>query len=245
MDEQEKLALANLKKKQGYELKLWENWDVGGRTPDLLRPLLDSMRPLLKSQAERYKSGSLIPPAAVDAEFQKQFISAVRTYDPGRGAALGTHVFNHLRKAGRFLKQNRQLGYMPEHRIDKIVSFSTTRTELEESLGRPPNTQELSEQLQWHPKEVSRMEKELRAENWASGYEQDPLSVMPSREREVLNLIRYELGPEELAVYEYTLGVNGKPEMQPGEIARTLKMTPSKVARLKSSIAEKVKKYYG
>ena len=69
------------------------------------------------------------------------------------------------------------------------------------------------------------------------------MSVKPSRTAEVVRLIQYELKPEEQAVMEHLLGINGKPKLKPGEIATKLNMTPSKVSRIKSSIASKMGQY--
>ncbi len=69
------------------------------------------------------------------------------------------------------------------------------------------------------------------------------MTLTPSRESEVLNMVRYELTPEELLVYEYTVGFGGKPLLRPGQIANKLNMNPSKVTRLRKSMAAKVDKY--
>ncbi len=42
----------------------------------------------------------------------------------------------------------------------------------------------------------------------------------------------------ERLVFEYTAGYNGKPELPPSEIAKTLDIHPSKVSRIKKKINE-------
>jgi len=88
------------------------------------------------------------------------------------------------------------------------------------------------------------MELELRKEVPTSTLQSDMSSLKPSKETEIIRLIQYELTPEEKIVYEHLLGVNGKPQLKPGEIATRLNMSPSKVSRIKDSIGAKVKKYY-
>jgi DNA-binding MarR family transcriptional regulator len=58
-----------------------------------------------------------------------------------------------------------------------------------------------------------------------------------------MNLIRYQLTPEELLVYEYTIGAGGKPKLRPGEIATKLGMHPTKVSRLRNSITKKIESF--
>jgi hypothetical protein len=45
-------------------------------------------------------------------------------------------------------------------------------------------------------------------------------------------------------VYEYLLGINGKPQLKPGQIASRMRITSSKVSRIKTSIGNKAKRYY-
>jgi DNA-directed RNA polymerase specialized sigma subunit len=67
---------------------------------------------------------------------------------------------------------------------------------------------------------------------------------MPSRESEVLNMIRPELSPEETLVYEYKTGYGGKPQLKSGEIAKKLGVSPSKVTRITQAIGRKMKRYF-
>jgi hypothetical protein len=67
---------------------------------------------------------------------------------------------------------------------------------------------------------------------------------MPSRATEVARFIKTELSPEELLVWEYTTGEGGKPQLKPGEIAKVMRTSPSKISRLRNSIKSKIKKYY-
>lgn len=50
----------------------------------------------------------------------------------------------------------------------------------------------------------------------------------------------HPMSPEELKVYEYILGVNGKPRMKLIDIAKQLNFSPAKVSRLKKSIEQKL-----
>lgn len=244
-----KLAADILHKKKQFEFQQWEKWKTGGEKPEDLRPLLQSMKPLIQKQINVYKGRVPIPPAAVEAEFTRHALTAFRTFDPNRQAQLSTHVQNQLQKGRRFISTYQNLGYIPEHRVHKIGEFKLAQSTLQERLGRQPETFELSEQLGWSPAEVGRMQKEMRKDLPASGFitaegqSTDPAELMPSREREVMKLIQFELGPEEKLVYDYTYGLNGKPQLQPGQIATTLAFSPSKVSRIRNAIATKIKQY--
>jgi DNA-binding MarR family transcriptional regulator len=46
-----------------------------------------------------------------------------------------------------------------------------------------------------------------------------------------------------MQVHDYTRGLNGKPQLRPGEIARKLNMSPSKVTRIRNSISKKIEEH--
>jgi len=244
-----KVATDLLKKRKQFEFDQWQKWKNGGQKVGDLRPLLQSMRPLIQKQVNVYKNRVPIPPAAIEAEFTRHAMTAFKTYDPKRKAQLGTHVQNQMMKGRRFINTYQNLGYIPEHRVNRIGEYKVAMSSLQENLGRPPNTTELSEHLSWSPAEVGRMQKEDRSDLAASGFvtaegeTYDPASLMPSREREVMKLIQYELSPDEKAVYEYTYGMNGKSQMQPGQIASKMNFSKSKVSRIRNAIAGKIKGY--
>jgi hypothetical protein len=66
---------------------------------------------------------------------------------------------------------------------------------------------------------------------------------MPSRETEILRMIKPQLSSEEALVYEHLIGDGGKEQLRPGQIATKLGWNASKVTRIKNSIADKIKKY--
>lgn len=226
------------------ELQMWHEWNASGRHPDKLKPLLDSFKPLIESRAYVYKRQKLeIPTAAIDAEFQKQFVNALKTYDPSKGTSLGTWVYSSLRKAGRYIKNYQNIGKIPEERIGMITQFQQAKSELTDKLGTEPDTLTLAQHLKWPRKLVETMEKENRKDLPTSGWETDPFELLSSPDLETLRLIQYELTPEERSVYEYTFGMNGKPSLSPGDISKKLKMHPSRVSRIRAKIKKLVKEY--
>ena len=77
-----------------------------------------------------------------------------------------------------------------------------------------------------------------------SQFEKDPTITGQSKEQQVLEFIRFELAPQEGEVYDYLLGLEGKPRIQStGKIAKKLGITEFKVSRIKKSIATKIDKH--
>lgn len=228
------------------DLQLWQQWKDGGEKPDQLRPLLHSLRGTIRSQANRWAGRVDIPPAAVHAEFNKQALNALRTFNPNKGANVSSWVTTNLKKAQRWITANQNPTRVLEGRVYKIGMFDNALVNLDDQLGREPTTQELAEHLKWSEAEVGRMQSEKRRALYTGGSDTgyDPTVIMPSRESEILNLIRPELSPEELLVYEYKTGYGGKPQLKSGQIAKKLGISASKVTRITQAIGRKMEKYY-
>jgi len=237
-------AVDDLRKRQQREMQMWQQWQAGGQKPQDLRPLIKSFKPLVNHQANIW-AGKVrdVPPAAIRAEFTNQFVSALQTYDPDRGAGLGTHIRHQLKKAQRFVTTYQNPGRIPENRIYRIRELQDAEQHLDEKFGRPPTQLELADQLKWSPKQVDVLQREVRRARPTGQFETDPSTFTPSRQKEVLRLLPYELTPDEKQVFEYLYGVGGKPQLGPGQIATKLNMSAPKVSRLKRSIAEKYERY--
>jgi len=239
-----KHAADDLRKRQQKELEMWRTWKDGGMRPQQLKPLIQSFKPLINHRANVW-AGRVrdVPPEAIRAEFTNQFVQALQTYDPNRGAALNTHVSHQLKKAQRFVTTYQNPGRIPENRIYRIRELQDAEMHLDEQFGRPPTQLEIADHLKWSPRQVDLLQREVRKARPTGQFETDPMSFTPSRHNEIVRLLPYDLSPEEKQVFEYVYGIGGKPRLEPGQIAQRLGMSAPKVSRLKKSIAEKYEKY--
>jgi len=227
------------------ELELWQQWKDGGEKPEDLRPLLQSFKPLIRKQAHQWVSTADvdIPPEAIHAEFNKQFLNAVQTFDPNRGTKLGSWVTTNLKKARRWVATYRHPAKMGEGRFYAAGRYDRSKAFLADQLNREPSTQEISDHMKMPVAEVARLESEKRKALPMSGWEYDPATISPSPEAEALRMAMYELSPEEQVVAEYTMGINGKPQLKAKDIASKMNVSQSKVSRLRNSITNKISKY--
>jgi len=224
------------------EVTMWQTWKDNGKKQADLKPLLASIRPFIMHEANKWARQRDVPPAAIKAEFTNHAVKALETYDPTK-AALNTYLSHQMRRAHRFVTTYQNAARIPETRIYKVQPLKNATVKLEESLGRPPTSLELADELQWSPKKVEMLQREDRASLPTSHFEADPLTYSPSQQNETLRLLRYELTPEENAVFEHIYGFSGKQKLSPGAIATKLNMSAPKVSRLKKSISEKYDKY--
>lgn len=232
----------SLRARQAKELEMWRRWKEGGMQQKDLAPLLRSFRPMIRARVNMYAHKVRIPPSAIDLNFQIEFVHALRSYDPSKGA-LGTYVYQYLNKGKRWIAEHQNVGRIPENRIYKITPYNNAVARLTEELGREPNEDEVADELGWNAKEVSRMAAEQRKDLVLQAFEEDPSTIIPSKTEEVLKLFKYELSGEQKEVYEYLTGF-GKPRLtSTSDIAKKLGIKDYQVSRIKSQIEKKLKRY--
>jgi DNA-directed RNA polymerase sigma subunit (sigma70/sigma32) len=234
-------------KTKSKEIQLWHAWKSGGMKPKDLDPLLKSLDRLIKSRSSQYKSVE-VPHSAIDFEHKKYVVEALKSYDPKKGA-LSTHLMTRIRHAGRLVQETQNLARLPENIIRKIKKYSVVKSELTDKLGYEPDTDSLYEALQPHgysKRDVIRLNKELRKGLVMQGYEGSDTGVggvAPTNVDYVVHAIWPQLTPDERAVHEYLHGLNGKPKLKSGQIAKQLKMDNSKVSKLITSGLKKMEPY--
>jgi len=237
----EKKTKEQLKATQRKEIDLWHTWNNNGRKPDDLKPLYESFKPLLQREANKFR-GVELPKSAINAEMRKQFVNAVKTYDPNhvKKTQLSSWITTNLQKSSRFIKTYQNYGKIPEGQISKIREFKQAKETLIGQLGYEPDTHTLADHLKWPHKRVAQLQKELAREDLPlSGFVGgDPAESFAPKELEAIHILQYDkrLSPEERTVYEYTFGINGRPKLQPGQIAKQTSLHPSKISRIRGKL---------
>lgn len=225
------------------DLKVWNQWAKSGKTQVETEQLLKQTDGIIRKSANRFAAQQDVPKSAVFANFQTEALKAFDKFDPNRGVKLSTFLTGQLRRGDRFVHNYQNVGRIPETRIFKITQFTNERMNLADQLGREPSSLELSDHLKWPTTQVVAMENELRRKTPASRFQGEVMDLLPSKDKELLRLLPYELGAEEKAVFEYSLGVHGKPQLSSGDIAKKLNMHPSKVSRIRTTISKKAEQY--
>jgi hypothetical protein len=228
------------------ETELVDRWKAATdhEKPQHLLPLLKIYEPTFNRKVNEWSRGArAIQPAAFHAELQKQFINALHTYDPSK-AALSTHVEMRLQKAKRFVGTHQNLAYIPEGQARYIGPIMKARDELQEQFGRDPTHSEIADHLGLTVNRVERLTKSLKKDIPASMLVNDPSAQSSSREREILDLLSYNLSQEEKHVFDHLFGRNGMPVIQStNDLAKKLGKSAPQVSRLKTSILNKYKQY--
>jgi DNA-directed RNA polymerase sigma subunit (sigma70/sigma32) len=228
----------SLENSESDDIVLWKKWKASKSDKDL-SALFRRLDPLIQSNVNKY-SAAPIPRSALEGEAKKWALKAFEGFNPNMGVKLSTHVSNYLRKLYRYTVQHQNIGRIPEHRALQINSYKVGVTHLHDKLGRTPTNIEVADHLAWPIKHVNEMQSSLRQDIAASTGMGEEGVDKHSPQMEVINLGYHSLTPEEQIVFDYTLGMHGKKKLAPGEIAATMKLSNSKVSKLRNSITAKL-----
>ncbi len=238
-EEKEKRAT----ERRAREFQLWRTWDQNGRKPEHLEPLLKAYQPLVNQRVKEWKPPA-IPQSVFKAELQNHLIKAMETYDPDK-ASLSTHIGVRMQKAKRYMVKHQNLAYMPEGQVRYIGRINKAQDQLTDELGRKPTLDEIADHIGLSPKRVATIMGGAKRKDIVEAAETEAFSARPSsREREVLDLLQFNLSPDEKAVFDHLYGREGKQQIQStNELARKLGKSPSQISRLKTSILSKYNQY--
>jgi len=222
--------------------QLWAEWDKRGRRTSDLQPLFNQFAGTLNKKVNQFSGRVNVPPAAIRANVDQNFLDALQSYDPQAPANLNTYVNHHLKKTHRFIMQHQNFARIPEPMGNRIGDYRRAEDRLTQKLSREPSTMELADELKWPTAHAERMRKSLRKDLSASLFEFDPSSLQVSRWNEVKALVPYELTPQENAVFDLVVG-NKAGELSNNEVAAKLRLSPSRVSKIKANIAGKIQGY--
>jgi DNA-directed RNA polymerase specialized sigma subunit len=241
------------------ELQMWKDWKDSQEDPTKLQPLLTSLQPLISKQV-RVLSRTPIPVPIIEAEATKHTIEALRKYDPipkpgKQGTQIHTWVTNQLKGMNRYIQSNQNMRRITEERSQLVGPFQRATAHLREELGREPTHLEISDYMnempdrvdrarRITPKQVKLLSQEMTPDLLASVEMENPFIEETPQERELMKLIVYDLSPDELHVFEFIRGLNGKKKTSStGQIAKSLGWSASKVSQVKNKIAKKIDGY--
>lgn len=142
--------------RQDQDLELWREWKRTGSTASLER-LLTRLQPLIYREVSKWQAA--VPQAALEAKAKLLAAEALRTYDPSRGAAIGTHITSRLRKLSRSVYPYQNIARLPENKQLMYNTFTVATNQMTDTLGREPTVDELADNLAWTSKKVQEFKK--------------------------------------------------------------------------------------
>jgi DNA-directed RNA polymerase specialized sigma subunit len=218
--------------------QLYQAWKANP-TPELMGPLITSMRPLMESQLGKYKG--TLPPSALRGQAKRFMAGAVKSYDPTRGTKLTSHVVNSLQQLHRKNYEAQSAFRLSEELQRGIGIYHRSMENLRAELGREPTLEEISGDLAWPMSKIQRLARQDRGEVSGEDLSYDPIDPYQDSHDPVIDFVYHDLSPEDKIVMELATGYGGKAKLPKTEIARILKVTPARVTQRSLEIAKKIK----
>lgn len=231
--------------KKRQELDLWRQWKETNEDPKHLEPLLRSLKPTIDYRVNKYAPANVYKPA-LRAQANNLTINALRRFDPTK-AQLNTHVTNHLKGLHRWTGKHQNVSRITEERIKLIGPYNAAKAKLAEMYGYEPTTRQIAQEMKVPEKTIKLLELENRPDLIGSGFDGDAFATdldAPTIDKEIMDLIEFDLSPDELRLWEYMYGIKGKTQItKGGTLARKLGWSQSKVSQVRKSIFKKVNYY--
>lgn len=245
--------------RKANELELWRKWKDSGEKPEHLKPLLKLYEPVFGAKVRAWKA-KFVPESAFKAELQSQFVKALRTYDPTRGAAINTHVECRLPKAKRYNNRYANLAYIPEGQSGLIGKIQVAQNTLTDELGRAPTAEEIGDHIGETGKRVGTILKAVQksiplsrsgapgaydyaagAEHTSRGFEDQQIAVAA----QILPDI-FPGKPDMHQLFNHTFGTNGHPLiLKTGDLAKKMGKTEPQISRMKTIMGDTLRKQLG
>jgi len=242
---------------EAEELDAIQRWQKDPNAEDF-EWLYNRHQPLIYSAGERYIRSSQLPKAAVRGHMVQHYASALQDYDPERGAQFKTHLFNKMRRTGRYLQKYTNVGKIPEDRAGLIPLFKARQEALTDLFGRRPSNTELADDMlieaqdipelmnkKISPKIVGTLKREVRDDLVAEQPGGSTTLAADSDLQRQIVFLHGSLSPQQQVVLEHTFEGFGKPIIDdPVDLAKVVGMSPQKIRALKRQIQNKVKRYW-
>lgn len=216
------------------DLKLWQAWKRSQNQTDL-QALLNQLQPLIHQQVIRW-SGTLSP-VTLELQAKTLAVEAIKTYDPKKGAALGTHVTNQLQKLSRTVYTHGQALRLPEHKAVSMASFSVAQQQLADRLGREPTANELADELGWTSMRVQEFQRAYTRKELLTSGEFNPASFPVADQADpMVTFVYHDMAPKTQQLFEHITGFGGKPVLSNKELMAKFKMTQGQLSYQKQKL---------
>lgn len=240
-----KLAESAARSRGEQDFALWQKWrkDPTGAN---LSTLLRQVNPLVQKEVGKWQ-GTLARPL-LETEGKRLAVEAFRSYDPTKGAGIGTHVSNHLLKMSRLSYANQNVARLPENKMLMFHTYQLGHSELKDQFGREPTADELADHLGWsipHLTDFRRQigQRELLESGGTATGEGNAGSLFDADESDyTVDFIHHDLAPRQKLIFEHLTGYGGAPILSNTEIQKKLKMTQGVYSYEKKKLVDRIDK---
>lgn len=208
------------------QLDMWKRWQKEG-DEGVMTDLLSDLQPLIKSNLGQYSSSPL-PYEVLRLRANVMLRDALSTYDPNKGASLGTYATHSMKPMSRYVQKYQNTKYLPQYLAQQYGRYENAEAQLRDKLGRDPDDEELSRAMNLSVRNIQRIRLAKSPEMPVSvseeiGSEQSMGDAESSRNRDRLFYLRTTLKGKDRQMFDMLTGMGKqKAVTDRAEIARRL-----------------------
>lgn len=232
--------------RQDQDHAAWQAWKRAP-TDANASALLKSVEPLIQREASKW-AGTLARPL-LETEGKRLAMQAFHSYDPSKGAALGTHVVNQLQRMSRLSYANQNVARLPENKMLLFHAYNMAHSELADTHGRSPTTDEVADHLGWPLKKVEEYRTSIgRREMLESGglFESGDAGLFDDDKSDhTVDFIHHGLTPQHKTIFEHLTGYGGAEQLSNQQIQKKLGITQGQYSYAKKQLIDHVEGVHG
>ncbi len=218
------------------DLELWKQWNRTKSSADM-QALLNALQPVINQQVTRW-GGTLSRPM-LEMRAKVLAAEAIKSYHPGRGAALATHVTNQLQKLSRTVYTHSQAARLPENKAIGMATFSVANDQLQNDLGRAPTHMELADHLGWTQRRTQEFQRAYDRKELLTSGEFNPASFPVADQHDpIIDYVYFDMEPQKQQLFEHITGYGGKPILSNRELMTQFKMTQGQLSYQKRKMKD-------
>jgi len=221
--------------RQQQDLELWKEWRRTNN-PATLEKLLKRLQPLIYREVNKW--GSTVPPAALESKGRLLTVEALKSYDPNRRAAIGTHVTSRLRKLSRHVYPHQNVVRLPENKQLMFNTVAVAENRLQDELGRDPSVEELADELKWTPRKVSDFQRSFGRRELVES--EGAFIDSDEGESTLTDFFYHGLPPNDQRLFEDITGYGGRNPKSNAALRRKYNLTQGQLSYKKRKFTEQV-----
>lgn len=222
---------------QQRDLELWNEWKKT-KSPVALELLLNQLAPLINREVGKW--GATVPRVALESKARILTIEALDGYDPTRGAAIGTHVTNRLRKLSRYVYPYQNVARLPENKQLLFNTFQVAQNKLYDEHGREPTVEEMADELGWTKRKISDFQTSFNrrelVESEGAFIDDDPATTG------LVDFYYHGLSPDDKRLFEDITGYGGKPTLSNQKLMSKYGLTQGQLSYRKRKFIDQIKR---
>lgn len=223
--------------RQQQDLDLWKEWHKTN-DPKPLNQLMDRLNPLIQREVQKW--GGTVPVPALESKARVLALDALKTYNPNRGAAVGTHVASRIRKISRHVYPYQNVARLPENKQLLYNTFQIASNKLLDDLGREPNVDELADELSWSQRKVTDFQRTFGRRELVES--EGGFMEGHDDKSGLVDFYYHGLMPKDKTLFEDITGYSGRTAMSNSAIIKKHKMTQGQLSYKKQQFVKQLSK---